>query len=185
MPPTPCWTGLRCEARSFKSASDIDAEALALEALRKAFIEADFTSDTPRGLKPGEPLWHLYMQIRPLWEWLKALPDTTDDELLRTQIRGHRGYIAGVRSRLDAMVVKPDTHEAVLERHPLAKDIMAILARKSPLTEPGIKTALKSQLKKEISDSTLGKTIMAMRKCEPPMIWNKRQGKDRGYRPTT
>jgi len=75
--------------------------------------------------------------------------------------------------------------EKVFKNHGLARPILEVLRIQAPLTEPRIKTALKSRLEMEISDSTLGKTLMAMSKCEPPMIRNERKGKNRGYRPAT
>jgi hypothetical protein len=80
---------------------------------------------------------------------------------------------------------RPSEHDAVLKKHSIAKSILEILATQSPHTEPQLKEALKEQLKKSISDSSLGKALIAMRGAAPPMIWNKRSGKDRGYRLST
>jgi hypothetical protein len=75
----------------------------------------------------------------------------------------------------------PGEREKILKRHKLASHIMAILERQAPLTEPQIKDALETQLSCTVSESTLGKLIMAMRKTKPPMIRNQRKGKNRGY----
>jgi hypothetical protein len=78
-----------------------------------------------------------------------------------------------------------DAYEDVFKKHTLAKPILELLQGQAPLMESQIKAALELRLKVRISDSTLGKAIIAMRHCESPMIRNQRKGKDRGYSPST
>lgn len=96
-----------------------------------------------------------------------------------------RHEIEGIRSLVSDNVEKSNGHDAILKKRSLAKHIMSILGSQSPLVESGIKQALERRLGMQISDSTLGAALGDMRKCEPPMIKNKRGGKDRGYRLAT
>ncbi len=101
-------TTLSARGTGFQSASDAEHEATALEALRQAFIMGGFTGDIIPGGGPGELPAHVFMQIKPLWEWLKALHDRPGS--LQAHIPAHRATIEGIRSILSGIAAKPDSH---------------------------------------------------------------------------
>jgi hypothetical protein len=131
------------------------------------------------------------------------LPPMTDFEVSREYVR--RTYFLARREfppeLLDETVVLPHDQinssgnlpsgrcsgsteqEQVMKKYGLAVHIVAVLDDESPLQESGVKIALKARLKREISDSTLHKALMAMKDCH--LITNQRSGKDRGYRLAT
>jgi len=91
-------TTLSARGTVFQSASDIDAEKIAMEAFRQAFIQGGFTSGIIPGSGPGELPGHFYMQIQALWEQLKALHAMPD--LQPSRVRFEQMWVAGTRSML-------------------------------------------------------------------------------------